>query len=215
MPPESIIRSRQNSIYKQIRSRLRRDRRHQERAFLVEGPRFVADAQRFGAVPMLGVFRVLCRISRNFHRWRQSARIFDDELFASISDTVTPQGLIGVFPFPIFRSPRRHSVDPGRRWHSGSGESRHAHSIGCRVGRHRSRCVDGHRRSLVAQGGASRSVGSLSRVDRIDFRSRPGTNRAIGRTRGWRGRHWNSILRSDRSHWPYCAHCGRGRQRNV
>jgi TrmH family RNA methyltransferase len=102
MPPESIIRSRQNPIYKQIRSLLRRDRRHQERAFLVEGPRFIADAQRFGSAPALLVF------SESFVEATglsigsvQSARILDDELFASISDTVTPQGMIGVFPFPV------------------------------------------------------------------------------------------------------------------
>ena len=44
MRPEPVIRSRQNPVYKQIRSLLRRDRRHQERAFLVEGPRFIVDA---------------------------------------------------------------------------------------------------------------------------------------------------------------------------
>ena len=106
MPPESIIRSRQNSIYKQIRSLLRRDRRHQERAFLVEGPRFVADAQRFGAVPMLLAFSESFVESAGISiDGVQSARIFDDELFASISDTVTPQGLIGVFPFPDIAVP--------------------------------------------------------------------------------------------------------------
>lgn len=34
----------------------------------------------------------------------RGARILDDELFASISDTVTPQGMIGVFPFPKIAS---------------------------------------------------------------------------------------------------------------
>jgi TrmH family RNA methyltransferase len=101
MPAETIIRSRQNPIYKQIRSLLRRDRRHQERAFLVEGPRFVADAQRFGATPQM---LVLSESYADTFDWNADnadvARIFDDELFASISDTVTAQGVIGVFPFP-------------------------------------------------------------------------------------------------------------------
>jgi TrmH family RNA methyltransferase len=101
MPPESIVQSRHNPVYKQVRSLLRRDRRHQERAFLVEGPRFIADAQRFGAKPQLLVLAESFAASLDlpptaFH----GARIFDDELFSSITDTVTSQGMVGVFPFP-------------------------------------------------------------------------------------------------------------------
>lgn len=106
MPSETIVRSRQNPIYKQIRSLLRRDRRHQERAFLVEGPRFIADAQRFGAVPDVLVlsesFADTLDIAPEILR---AARVFDDELFTSLSDTVTSQGMIGVFPFPEFQPP--------------------------------------------------------------------------------------------------------------
>jgi TrmH family RNA methyltransferase len=103
MPPESIIRSRQNPIYKQVRSLLRRDRRHQERAFLVEGPRFIADAQRFGAVPELVVLSESLADSLDVEtEVLRAARIFDDELFFTISDTVTSQGMIGVFTFPDF-----------------------------------------------------------------------------------------------------------------
>lgn len=101
MTPESVIRSRQNPIYKQIRSLLRRDRRHQERAFLVEGPRFIADAIGLGAQPSTVV------LSDSFARQAELlgdiahlARIFDDGLFASISDTVSSQGMIAVFPIP-------------------------------------------------------------------------------------------------------------------
>lgn len=101
MSPESIVRSRHNPVYKQVRSLLRRDRRHQERAFLVEGPRFIADAQRFGAKPQLLVLAESFAESLDvppaaFH----GARIFDNELFSSITDTVTSQGMVGVFPFP-------------------------------------------------------------------------------------------------------------------
>jgi len=101
MPPETIIRSRHNPIYKQIRSLLRRDRRHEERAFLVEGPRFIADAQRFGAKPQTLVlsetFASSLDLPENaFH----VARILDDELFSTVSDTVASQGMLGVFAFP-------------------------------------------------------------------------------------------------------------------
>jgi TrmH family RNA methyltransferase len=104
MPPETIIRSRQNSIYKQIRSLLRRDRRHQERAFLVEGPRYIADAIRFGAKPV----RIVLSESHadSVELPSDAALLFsvlDDELFASVSDTETSQGAIAVIPFPDLR----------------------------------------------------------------------------------------------------------------
>lgn len=103
MPPETVIRSRQNPIYKQVRSLFRRDRRHQERAFLVEGPRFIADAIRFGAEPSL---IVVAEGHDGLHEFPLSdvvdVRILDDALFATISDTVTSQGMIGIFPFPRF-----------------------------------------------------------------------------------------------------------------
>lgn len=101
MAPEPVIRSRHNPVYKELRSLLRRDRRHQERAFLVEGPRFIEDAQRFGATPRL----LVCTESYGHtidlqNDQSQSIRILDNELFDTISDTVTSQGLIGVFSFP-------------------------------------------------------------------------------------------------------------------
>ena len=101
MLPESIVRSRHNPTYKQIRSLLRRDRRHRERAFLVEGPRFVADAISTGAQPLL------VAISESFATdgdWLAKPDIafcvLDDELLSSLSDTVTSQGVLAVFPIP-------------------------------------------------------------------------------------------------------------------
>jgi TrmH family RNA methyltransferase len=101
MPPETIIRSRHNPIYKQIRSLLRRDRRHQERAFLVEGPRYIADAQRFGAKPQMLVLSETLAMSLDLPEDAfRAARIVDDELFSTLSDTVASQGMLGVFSFP-------------------------------------------------------------------------------------------------------------------
>lgn len=103
MPPETIIRSRQNPIYKQMRSLLRRDRRHQERAFLVEGPRFILDAMATGAVPSL------VAVSESFAMGDYSplpvlnTRVFANELFETLTDTVTSQGAVAVFPFPSIR----------------------------------------------------------------------------------------------------------------
>ncbi len=103
MRPEPVIRSRQNPVYKQIRSLLRRDRRHQERAFLVEGPRFIIDAGRFGAEPTL-IAIAESRVAQIDlpDGWEQIVRIMDDELFATVSETVTSQGAIGVFRIPEF-----------------------------------------------------------------------------------------------------------------
>jgi TrmH family RNA methyltransferase len=101
MPSESIVRSRQNPIYKQLRSLLRRDRRHQERAFLVEGPRFIADAIAAGATPTLVALAESFASSADWlDALTVAPRILDDDLFASVSDTVTSQGALAVFPFP-------------------------------------------------------------------------------------------------------------------
>jgi TrmH family RNA methyltransferase len=110
MPPESIVRSRQNPIYKQIRSLLRRDRRHLERAFLVEGPRFIADAIATGATPSLVA---LAESSALDVDWLDtpglSVRILEDDLFGTLSDTVTSQGAIAVFSFPEIEPPARQA----------------------------------------------------------------------------------------------------------
>lgn len=101
MPPETVIRSRQNPIYKQIRSLHRRDRRHQERAFLVEGPRFIRDAMASGAVPLLiAVAESFAPAGDTPLVGSQPPRVFDDELFDSLTDTVTSQGMLAVFSFP-------------------------------------------------------------------------------------------------------------------
>lgn len=100
MSPESIIRSRQNPIYKQIRSLLRRDRRYRERAFLVEGPRFIADALATGATPSLIAVTETFASSGVSLVAHAELRVLSDDLMATLSDTVTPQGAIAVFPFP-------------------------------------------------------------------------------------------------------------------
>ena len=158
MPPETIIRSRHNPIYKQIRSLLRRDRRHEERAFLVEGPRFIADAQRFGAKPQMLVlsetFASSLDLPENaFH----VARILDDELFSTVSDTVASQGMLGVFAFPdLTPDPAVELLSCHRRWHPGSGKPGNVDSVRRGRGRDSGHHSSGNSRSLVAQNGARR-----------------------------------------------------------
>ncbi len=106
MLPESIVRSRQNPIYKQLRLLLRRDRRHQERAFLVEGPRFINDALATGAIPTLLAYS---EAQASDADWLEIPgvpfRILDDQLFSSISDTVASQGVVAIFPIPALEPP--------------------------------------------------------------------------------------------------------------
>lgn len=97
---ESVIRSRHNPIYKQFRSLLRRDRRHQERAILVEGPRFIADAAATGVSPSLVLFSESGAHLRNLSFPGATQRVIDDALFSTLTDTVTSQGVLAIFPFP-------------------------------------------------------------------------------------------------------------------
>ncbi len=106
MQPESIIRSRQNPIYKQLRLLLRRDRRHQERAFLVEGPRFISDALATGAMPTLVAYsEAQVSDADRLDLTGVPFRVFDEHLFSSISDTVASQGVLAVFPIPALEPP--------------------------------------------------------------------------------------------------------------
>ncbi len=101
MMPEPVIRSRHNPVYKELRSLLRRERRYQERAFLVEGPRFIEDAGRFGFAPrLLAIAESFAATSQSTTGPSIAIRILDDDLFGTLSDTTTSQGMIGLFAFP-------------------------------------------------------------------------------------------------------------------
>jgi TrmH family RNA methyltransferase len=102
-PPEpaSVIRSPDNRTIKLARSLHHRDARWSERAFLVEGFRAIADAIASGAKPRV----VLVQEGREREaRARLPSdlpmRVVAEPLFARLSDTVTPQGILAVFPFP-------------------------------------------------------------------------------------------------------------------
>jgi TrmH family RNA methyltransferase len=108
-----LITSQSNPVIRLIRSLRDRKARYQERAFLVEGERAVADALASGATPLIVAVR---------EGWQPTYQAFFDtmvqiptetlrvvraSLFRDLSDTVTPSGIIAVFPFPQLKLPDR------------------------------------------------------------------------------------------------------------
>lgn len=100
------ITSTQNRWVKFARSLKRRKVRSEERAFLVEGVRLFADALDAGATPSLLFISVdseqpaLRELAGTAHR--RGARVVPvtETVLSTLADTQTPQGIVGVFPFP-------------------------------------------------------------------------------------------------------------------
>lgn len=101
-----LITSRSNRFVRLIRSLQRRAGRLQERAFVVEGERAVFDAMATGTMPSLIVLREGWHpTSDPFARVlagvpARSIKVVESSLFSALSDTVSPSGIISVFPFP-------------------------------------------------------------------------------------------------------------------
>lgn len=95
------ITSRDNSVFKRVRSLQRTSVRNAERAFVVEGVRAVTDALLTGASPEL-VLRSVGFANREFEALLSGApvRTIAPSLLAELSGTVTPQGVLAVFPWP-------------------------------------------------------------------------------------------------------------------
>jgi RNA methyltransferase, TrmH family len=98
-----FVTSEHNPDIKRIKAlRDRRSVRHEERLCIVEGPRFVEDAARL-VVPRLLVLAE--GREANETPPADDVLIVPDSLFAAISDTTTPQGMLAVFPFPEVQTP--------------------------------------------------------------------------------------------------------------
>lgn len=96
-----VIRSPDNRIIKLARSLQHRDARWSERAFLVEGFRAIADALATGHQPRV----VLVQEGLEAEAERKlpgglPLRVVTKLLFDRIAGTVTPQGVLAIFPFP-------------------------------------------------------------------------------------------------------------------
>jgi RNA methyltransferase, TrmH family len=98
---EDVIRSPDNRTVKLIRSLRQRKSREAERAFVVEGFRAIADGLAAGARPTVVAIREGEEAaSRRWFGDGFAKRIIDAGLFEKLSDTVTPQGALAVFPLP-------------------------------------------------------------------------------------------------------------------
>lgn len=108
-----VITSQSNPVVRLIRSLRDRKARYQERAFLVEGERAVADALASGAAPSIVAVRegwqptYQAFIETMVQIPPVSLRVVGGSLFRDLSDTVTPSGIIAVFPFPRLKAPNR------------------------------------------------------------------------------------------------------------
>lgn len=104
---DDLIRSRDNPIAKRIRSLRQRKSREMERAFVVEGRRAVEDALVAGGDAEIILVRDGASWSPPPTSMVTSVRIVEARLFDELSETVTPQPLIGIFAIPDIGS------DPG------------------------------------------------------------------------------------------------------
>lgn len=97
-----MLRSTANPTLAFVRSLQRRDIRARERAFVVEGRRAVADALALGAAPRLVLLREGAEASLpdRFDLWHGSVRVVAERPFNDLTETVAPQGVLAVFPFP-------------------------------------------------------------------------------------------------------------------
>lgn len=100
------ISSRRHPLIQFARSLRDRRTREQKRVFLVEGPRIIRDGLRAGFVPHL-LFWTPERCSPDEQRVLELARqrgvrivSVSDEVLRLITETMTPQGVVAVFPFP-------------------------------------------------------------------------------------------------------------------
>ncbi len=89
------------------RSLLRRRARWQEGRFLLEGVRLIEDALRAGCIPALVFFAPDVLADSRGAALHERCRALgvdcfpaSPEVVASLSDTVTPQGVVAVVPFP-------------------------------------------------------------------------------------------------------------------
>jgi len=97
-----VIRSPTNQTLKHVRSLQHRKSREAEGAFVVEGRRALQDALAAGARPRLVLLRedVAAGLPEPGLPARVPVRIVAPALFDALSATVTPQGVLAVFPIP-------------------------------------------------------------------------------------------------------------------
>ncbi len=121
------INSPHNDKVRWVKSLQRRKVRHSERKFVVEGVRLIEDALRAGCIPVLVLWNLEEEPGRRTEALLQRLLGVTPEVYAVgphiiklLSDTVTPQGILAVFPFVELEPARRELLlildgiqDPG------------------------------------------------------------------------------------------------------
>lgn len=97
-PALEVIRSPSNQLLRYVRSLQRRQVRQAERAFVVEGRRAVRDAMNAGAIPRWLILREGETAPASDSP--VAVRVVARDLFDKLGETVSPQGILSVFPFP-------------------------------------------------------------------------------------------------------------------
>ncbi|MGI8476532.1 MAG: TrmH family RNA methyltransferase [Thermomicrobiales bacterium] len=98
---QSVIRGHDNRTLRFVRSLRLRSHRDAERAFVVEGVRAVDDALLLGATPRVILVREHSSWTPPYDERSAFVRIVSAAMFDAVSDTVSPQGLLAVFPQPV------------------------------------------------------------------------------------------------------------------
>lgn len=91
------ITSTSNAKYKYIKSLLKKKFRYENGEYTVEGIKSVRDALDAGAVRAVAVSEEFCKSTRLDFCGAEVYRVSDD-IFPSLCDTQTPQGIIGIVP---------------------------------------------------------------------------------------------------------------------
>lgn len=112
-----MITSTTNSKVKLARALHRRRRRYQARLFLVEGVRLLEEVVRAGVQPALVFYTAgLCADARGQALLNRLGTLTDelyevsDRVMRTIADTITPQGIVAIVPFPDRSSPKKPTL---------------------------------------------------------------------------------------------------------
>lgn len=111
-PVQTTIISSSNRKVKYVRSLSRRSVRYRERHFVVEGATLLDEALRAGVIPALMLYTpefaerpdasgILGRLSGA----GVAGDVIESRLMGELADTVTPQGILAVVPFPVLPAP--------------------------------------------------------------------------------------------------------------
>jgi RNA methyltransferase, TrmH family len=111
---QTTIISGSNQKIKYVRSLSRRNVRHKERRFVIEGVTLLDEALRAGITPALILYTPLFEqrpearaLLAQCEERGVGVDVVESRLLDALSDTVTPQGLLAVVPFPELPAPVR------------------------------------------------------------------------------------------------------------